>query len=152
MTATAHVVRVQNVQAENFAFFFGNGAVGLCRKELLACFGRERLLLRKGDAFFDDFVLDADHCRKVHFVVLPNNHSGKDRKTFAFTEKDSFYESRALILQKMGVPAHICAVGLYCKASRAHLRHARAALATKPRYASLVPKGALIETLGSLLP
>ena len=51
-----------------------------------------------------------------------------------------------------GVPAHICAVGLYCKASRAHLRYARAALATKPRYASLVPKGSLIETLGSLLP
>ena len=50
VTATAHVVRVQNVQAENFAFFFGNGAVGLCRKELLACFGRERLLLRKDDA------------------------------------------------------------------------------------------------------
>ena len=46
----------------------------------------------------------------------------------------------------------ICAVGLYCKASRAHLQHARAALATKPRYASLVPKGSLIETLGSLLP
>jgi hypothetical protein len=39
VTATAHVVRVQNVQAENFAFFFGNGAVGLCRKEWLACFG-----------------------------------------------------------------------------------------------------------------
>ena len=74
MTATAHVVRVQNVQAENFAFFFGNGAVGLCRKELLACFGRERLLLRKGDAFFDDFVLDADHCRKVGFIVLSNMH------------------------------------------------------------------------------
>ena len=46
----------------------------------------------------------------------------------------------------MGVPAHICAVGLYCKASRAHLRHARAALATKPRYASLVPKGSLSLT------
>ena len=80
MTATAHVVRVQNVQAENFAFFFGNGAVGLCRKEWLACFGREQLLLRKGDAFFDDFVPDADHCRKVGFIVLPDNHSGEDRK------------------------------------------------------------------------
>ena len=90
MTATAHVVRVQNVQAENFVFFFGNGAVGLCRKELLACFGREQLLLRKGDAFFDDFVPDADHCRKVHFVVL-------------------------------GVPAHICAVGLYSGGNRRRL-------------------------------
>ena len=46
----------------------------------------------------------------------------------------------------MGVPAHICAVGLYCKVSRAHLRYARAALATKPRYASLVPKGSLSLT------
>ena len=46
----------------------------------------------------------------------------------------------------MGVPAHICAVGLYCNASRAHLRHARAALATKLRYASLVPKGSLSLT------
>ena len=46
----------------------------------------------------------------------------------------------------LGVPAHICAVGLYCKASRAHLRHARASLATKPRYASLVPKGSLSLT------
>ena len=34
----------------------------------------------------------------------------------------------------MGVPAHICAVGLYCKAPRSHLRHARAALATKPCF------------------
>ena len=32
-------------------------------------------------------------------------------------------------------------VGLYCKATRAHLRHTRVALATKPRFASLVPKG-----------
>ena len=39
-----------------------------------------------------------------------------------------------------------CAVGLYCEATRAHLRHARAALATKPRSASLVPKGALSLT------
>ena len=46
----------------------------------------------------------------------------------------------------LGVPAHICAVGLYCKASRAHLRHARATLATKPRYAGLVPKGSLSLT------
>jgi len=46
----------------------------------------------------------------------------------------------------VGVPAHICAVGLYCNASRAHLRYARAALATKPRYASLVPKGSLSQT------
>ncbi len=41
----------------------------------------------------------------------------------------------------MGVPHTIVWVGLYCKATRAHLRHARAALATKPRSASLVPKG-----------
>ena len=46
----------------------------------------------------------------------------------------------------LSVPAHICAVGLYCKATRAHLRHARAALATKPRSASLVPKGSLSLT------
>ena len=46
----------------------------------------------------------------------------------------------------LGVLAHICAVGLYCKATRAHLRHARAALATKPRFASLVPKGSLSLT------
>ena len=37
-------------------------------------------------------------------------------------------------------------VGLYCKVTRAHLRHARAALATKPRSASLVPKGSLSLT------
>jgi hypothetical protein len=37
-------------------------------------------------------------------------------------------------------------VGLYCKATRAHLRHAHAALATKPRFASLVPKGSLSLT------
>ena len=41
----------------------------------------------------------------------------------------------------MGVPHTIVWGGLYCKATRAHLRHARAALATKPRSASLVPKG-----------
>ncbi len=50
----------------------------------------------------------------------------------------------------MGVPAHICAVGLYCKASRAHLRHARAALATKPRVAGLVPKGSRFASSLSL--
>ena len=32
----------------------------------------------------------------------------------------------------LSVPAHICAVGLYCKATRSHLRHTRVALATKP--------------------
>ena len=32
----------------------------------------------------------------------------------------------------LGVPAHICAVGLYCMATRSHLRHTRVALATKP--------------------
>ena len=55
-------------------------------------------------------------------------------------------------LQKMGVPAHICAVGLYCKAPRAHLRHARAALAMAPQRR---PKGSLSLTLFykiSLLP
>ena len=41
----------------------------------------------------------------------------------------------------LGVPHTIAWVGLYCKVTRAHLRHARAALATKPRSASLVPKG-----------
>ncbi|SHM48906.1 hypothetical protein SAMN05720472_1388 [Fibrobacter sp. UWR3] len=43
----------------------------------------------------------------------------------------------------MGVPAHICAVGLYCKAPRARLRHARAALATAPQRR---PKGSLSLT------
>ena len=46
----------------------------------------------------------------------------------------------------MGVPHTIVWGGLYCKATRAHLRHARAALATKPRFASLVPKGSLSLT------
>ena len=63
-----------------------------------------------------------------------------------FRRKDLFYEAGSLNLQEKSVPAHICVVGLYCKASRAHLRHARAALATKPRYASLVPKGSLSLT------
>jgi hypothetical protein len=36
--------------------------------------------LREGDAFFHNLVPDADHCRKVHFVVLPDKHSGEDRK------------------------------------------------------------------------
>jgi len=63
-----------------------------------------------------------------------------------FRRKDLFYEAGSLNLQEKSVPAHICAVGLYCKASRAHLRHARAALATKPRYASLVPRGSLSLT------
>ena len=50
----------------------------------------------------------------------------------------------------LGVPAHICAVGLYCKAPRAHLRHARAALATAPQRR---PKGSLSLTrmLGKML-
>ena len=47
----------------------------------------------------------------------------------------------------MGVPAHICAVGLYCKASRAHLRHARAALATVPQRR---PKGSRFASSLSL--
>ncbi len=46
----------------------------------------------------------------------------------------------------LSVPHTIVWVGLYCKATRAHLRHARAALATKPRSASLVPKGSLSLT------
>ncbi len=46
----------------------------------------------------------------------------------------------------LGVPHTIVWVGLYCKGTRAHLRHARAALATKPRSASLVPKGSLSLT------
>ena len=44
----------------------------------------------------------------------------------------------------LGVPAHICAVGLYCKAFRAYLRHARTALATAPQCH---PKGSLSLTL-----
>ncbi len=32
----------------------------------------------------------------------------------------------------LGVPAHTCAVGLYCKATQSHLRHTRVALATNP--------------------
>ena len=79
MTATAHVVRVQYVQPENLAALFGNGAVDLCGKELPAAFGREQVLLREGDAFFDHLVPDADHCRKVHFVVLPDKHIGEHR-------------------------------------------------------------------------
>ena len=43
----------------------------------------------------------------------------------------------------MGVPAHICAIGLYCKAPRAHLRYARVALATAPQRR---PKGSLSLT------
>ncbi len=62
---------------------------------------------------------------------------GNERHGAGGARNDTFF---------VGVPAHICAVGLYCKASRAHLRHARAALATKPRYASLVPKGSLSLT------
>ena len=79
MPATAHVVRVQYVQPENLAALFGDGAVGLCGKELPAGFGREQVLLREGDAVFDHLVPDADHCRKVRFAVLPDNHRGKDR-------------------------------------------------------------------------
>ncbi len=52
----------------------------------------------------------------------------------------------AVALRDMGIPHTIVWVGLYCKASRAHLRYARAALATKPRFASLVPKGSLSLT------
>ena len=62
---------------------------------------------------------------------------GNERHGAGGARNDTFF---------VGVPAHICAVGLYCKASRAHLRHARAALATKLRYASLVPKGSLSLT------
>ena len=43
----------------------------------------------------------------------------------------------------LSVPAHTCAVGLYCKATRAHLRLARAALATAPQCR---PKGSLSLT------
>ena len=58
----------------------------------------------------------------------------------------------------LGVPAHICAVGLYCKATRSHLRHTRIALATEPRSnkqqykiaASLRPKGSLSPLKGTI--
>jgi hypothetical protein len=62
---------------------------------------------------------------------------------FSFTRAQKSATSHICL---MGVPTHICAVGLYCKATRAHLRHARTALATKPRSASLVPKGSLSLT------
>ncbi len=52
----------------------------------------------------------------------------------------------AVASRDKGVPHTIVWVGLYCKATRAHLRHARAALATKSRFASLVPKGSLSLT------
>ena len=62
---------------------------------------------------------------------------------FSFTRAQKSAPSHIGLL---GVLTHICVVGLYCKASRAHLRYARAALATKPRFASLVPKGSLSLT------
>ena len=44
-----------------------------------------------------------------------------------------------------GVPAHICAVGLYFRGSR-HRFACRQPPKTKPRYASLRPKGSLSLT------
>ena len=65
---------------------------------------------------------------------------------FSFTRAQKSATSH---ISPLSVPRTIVWVGLYCKVTRAHLRHARAALATKPRFASPVPKGSLIETLGS---
>ena len=51
-------------------------------------------------------------------------------------------------LHPLGVPAHICAVGLYCKVSRFALRYDRATLATAPQCR---PKGSLSLTRMLLL-
>ena len=45
----------------------------------------------------------------------------------------------------MGVPAHKCAVGLYFRGYRRRFAR-RHPPKTKPRYASLVPKGSLSQT------
>lgn len=66
---------------------------------------------------------------------------------FSFTRAQKSATSH---ISPLGVPRTIVWVGLYCKATRAHLRHACAAHATKPRSASLVPKGSRFASSLSL--
>ena len=67
---------MQNVEPVDFPVFFGDGAVRLRGKELLAAFGREQVFLREGDAFFHNLVPDVDHRWQVGFVVLSDEHAG----------------------------------------------------------------------------
>ena len=96
--------------------------------------------------------VEHEHRDADEVLLEPLGRHGKEHEKYRFHDEHRDDELRHvdtehhLAFLLLGVPAHICAVGLYCKASRAHLRHARAALATKPRYASLGPKGSLSLT------
>ena len=109
-------------------------------RELFLEFGRNVHGFEKGESLLDEVLVDLG---AVEFREID-----EEVPAFAFLDFDGFLRHHVdgllgfvgLVLTDifyLGVPAHICAGGLYCKASRAHLRHARA---------GLVPKGSLSLT------
>ncbi len=119
---------------------FANGFRLLTRAQ--PC-GRQRSFRGTGRQSFDPWGLLRSPSRSPRSCQSASGLPRHSACTLSFTRAQ---KSATSYVGLMGVPTHICAVGLYCKATRAHLRHARAALATKPRSASLVPKGSLSLT------
>ena len=69
VAAAADVVRVENVQPENFIALHGDSGGRLLREKFAAGLRRQLRLLRVGDAVADDLVPDAYHIRKVRLPV-----------------------------------------------------------------------------------
>ena len=76
MPAPAHIVRMQDVEANNaLCIVHRHAAVGLLRKEAEAALRCERLLLRKGDALHDDLVPYGDHGGHIRRRKGANRHA-----------------------------------------------------------------------------
>lgn len=76
--ASADVVRMENVETENFSVVFRNCCAALRGEKLCASFRVQCFLLRESVARFDDLVPDREHGGNVLglvFAYLHPNHS-----------------------------------------------------------------------------
>ena len=56
MAATSHVVGVEDIQPQDSSILLGHAGIALGCKEGLACIHVQEFLLRKRNAFFNDFI------------------------------------------------------------------------------------------------
>lgn len=74
MPAPTGIIRVQNIEAYNTVMLNSNAAVRLGLEKSLSGFFVKRLLLRKGDAVFYDFIPNPHHGPYVFISVFSYFH------------------------------------------------------------------------------
>ena len=68
MAATPDIVRMQDIEADDMAFFLGHAAVGLSSEKSRSCLLSQRFLLRKRNAILYHFVPNGDHRGNVKTI------------------------------------------------------------------------------------